>query len=364
MAVRTLEFGIFDSFGPFEMAEFPAVADVYEEHIREAQEAEQLGYRYYFFIEHQNSPVCSVTAPNVYLAALASRTSTLRFGLMVYQMPLHHPVRLAQDLATLDQLSRGRLEFGTGTGVLAHEFIRWNIPFEHRHEMMIEALEIIVQAWTADTVTHQGKYWQFDEALPVPKPYQQPHPPIWVAAHSSASFEYAARHNHHIAQNIDVDAVIAEKFAYYRRLWTEHAHPGPMPRAFLTRHVHVAETDAQARAEAEPNLLMGYIQGGELIRNTRIGFGPPGVEALERSTPERRELRRVFQECSRSYDFWIESGLALVGSPDTVTRKLEEQRKLAGYDVFCARHRIGHLAPGLARKSMRLFADHVIPAFA
>jgi hypothetical protein len=79
-----LEFGIFDSFGPFEMAEFPTVADVYEAHIREAQEAEQLGYRYYFFIEHQNSPVCSVTSPNVYLTALASRTSALRFGLMIY----------------------------------------------------------------------------------------------------------------------------------------------------------------------------------------------------------------------------------------------------------------------------------------
>jgi alkanesulfonate monooxygenase SsuD/methylene tetrahydromethanopterin reductase-like flavin-dependent oxidoreductase (luciferase family) len=118
-----LEFGIFDSFGPFEMAEFPAVVEVYEAHMREAQEAEQLGYRYYFFIEHQNSPVCSVTAPNIFLTALASRTSALRFGLMIYQLPFHHPVRLAQDLATLDQLARGRLEFGTGTGVLAHEFL-------------------------------------------------------------------------------------------------------------------------------------------------------------------------------------------------------------------------------------------------
>ena len=359
-----LEFGIFDSFGPFEMKEFPTAVEVYEEHIRQAQEAEQLGYRYYFFIEHQNSPVCSVTAPNVYLTALAARTSALRFGLMIYQLPFHHPLRLAQELATLDQLSHGRLEFGTGTGVLAHEFIRWNLPFEDRHEMSAEALEIIVKAWTADTVTYEGKYWQFDEALPAPKPYQEPHPPIWVAAHSAASFEYAAKHNYHIAQNIDVDAVIAGKFAAYRRLWAQYQHPGPMPHAFLTRHVHVAETDAQARAEAEPNLMMGFIQGGELIAKTRVGFGPPDRELLERGTPERKELARVFQECTKSYDFWIDNGLALVGSPDTVIRKIEEQRALTGYDIFCARHRIGHLVPGLARKSMRLFAQHVIPAFA
>jgi len=109
---------------------------------------------------------------------------------------------------------------------------------------------------------------------------------------------------------------------------------------------------------------MGYIQGGDLVARTRLGFGPPGLEAAERNTPERQELRRVFQECGKSYDFWIENGLALVGSPDTVIRQLEQQRKLTGYDIFCARHRIGHLAPELARKSLQLFARHVMPAFA
>src|SRR4029450_6425618 len=149
-----LEFGIFDSFGPFEMKEFPSVAEVYEAHLREAQEAPPLGYRSYFFLEPQTSPVCYVTAPTVYLTALASRTSALRFGLMIYQLPFHHPIRLAQDLATLDQLSHGRLEFGTGTGVIGHEFLRWNLSFEERHEMTAEALKIIVQAWTQDTVTY------------------------------------------------------------------------------------------------------------------------------------------------------------------------------------------------------------------
>jgi len=86
-----LEFGLFDSFGPFEMNECPTVREVYEAHLKDAVEAEQLGYRYYFFIEHQNSPVCAVTAPNIYLTALACRTSVLRFGLMIYQLPFHHP---------------------------------------------------------------------------------------------------------------------------------------------------------------------------------------------------------------------------------------------------------------------------------
>ena len=98
---------------------------------------------------------------------------------MIYQLPLHQPIRLAQDLATLDHLSRGRLEFGAGTGVTPHEFHRWNVPFEQRREMSFEALDIIVKAWTEDSVTFDGEFFQFDEALPEPKPYQQPHPPIW-----------------------------------------------------------------------------------------------------------------------------------------------------------------------------------------
>src|SRR5207237_8680198 len=117
--------------------------------------------------------------------------------------------------------------------------------------------------------------------MPTPRPYQAPHPPIWVAAHSAASFDYAAKHNYHIAQNIDVDSVVAEKFATYRRLWNDYAHPGPMPRAFLTRHVHVAETDAQARAEAEPNLPMRFTHAAHLARKTRPAFGPPRRDYLE-----------------------------------------------------------------------------------
>src|SRR5438093_11807535 len=104
-----LELGLMDGFDAEARGTLPA--DVYDQHIRFAQEAEQRGYRYYFFIEHQNAFFTCITSPNVYLAALARETSTLHFGPMVYQVPLYHPIRLAQDCAMVDQLSRGRLEF-------------------------------------------------------------------------------------------------------------------------------------------------------------------------------------------------------------------------------------------------------------
>src|ERR1041385_8896138 len=104
-----LAFGIMDGF---EAEARAAPAELYEQHIRYAQEVERRGYRYYFFIEHQNAFFTCITSPNVYLAALARETSALRFGPMVYQVPMHNPIRLAQDAAMVDQLSQGRLGVG------------------------------------------------------------------------------------------------------------------------------------------------------------------------------------------------------------------------------------------------------------
>jgi alkanesulfonate monooxygenase SsuD/methylene tetrahydromethanopterin reductase-like flavin-dependent oxidoreductase (luciferase family) len=125
-------FGTYDNFAIYEMAKSPVAADVYEQHLREVQMAEDLGYEYYFIIEHQNSHVGQLTAPTVYLSAVAQRTYSIRFGVMIHQLPFYHPIRLAEDTAMLDHLSRGRLEFGTGIGVSEHEFMRWNLPFNER----------------------------------------------------------------------------------------------------------------------------------------------------------------------------------------------------------------------------------------
>ncbi|MCE2465868.1 MAG: LLM class flavin-dependent oxidoreductase [Dehalococcoidia bacterium] len=351
-----LEFGIWDSFQAFEMAKAEA-ADIYDEHIQEVQLGEEIGYNYYFTIEHQNSHVGQITSPSVFLCAVARATTNMRLGVMIYQLPFHNPMRLAEEAAMLDHLSRGRLEFGTGLGVHEHEFIRWNLPFYERREMSGEALEIIKKAWTEEYVSYDGKYFKYEEALPVPKPFQKPYPPIWVGAHSATSLEYAAKNNYHISQNIDVDSVIAEKFDYYREKWRECEHDGPMPKTFLMRNVHVAETDEIARAEAEEPLMQGRRMTREGLSKTSVGF--KGHE----DSPSNREIDRVFAGMNSSYDFWIENGLALVGSPDTVIRQLKAQHEAIGYDIFCANHRFGPLPTAASHKSLELFGREVIPAF-
>lgn len=350
-----LDFAIWDGFYERHMATGPT-ADLLEQHLCEAALADRLAYHSYFVIEHQSSYISHITSPSVYLAAVAQRTERLRVGAMLYVLPFHNPLRLAQEVALLDQLSRGRVEFGTGIGVHEHEFIRWNLPFYERQAMASEALEIILKAWTEELVTYEGKYWRFNEAIPIPRPYQQPHPPVWVGAHSPASLEYAARHNFHVAQNIDVDSVVAEKFELYRQVWRQCEHPGPMPRLFLMRYVHVAPTDAQAETEAKEHLL-GSRMGGEWLQKTRVGF--KGVQ----DTPTSREIQRVFQGMGNSYEFSIENGLALIGSPETVITKIQAQQQRVGYDLLCTNHRFGDMPTEQVVSSIDLFGREVIPAF-
>ena len=351
------EFGTYDLFQWNAIEAMPEPVDFYDQHLSEVQLAENVGFDYHFIIEHQGNNIGQCSAPLVYLSALAQRTSTIRFGAMIFQLPFYNPLRLAQDAAMLDQLSRGRLEFGAGIGVLEHEFIRWNIPFDERREISRETLDIVVRAWTQETVTHKGKYWTFDEAIPLPHPYQKPHPPIWFGCHSEPSFEYAATKNYDVSQNLDKDPVIAEKFDLWRSLWKEKGHQGPMPRTFLQRAVHVAETDELAREEAAPYIVQAYSQGIDRLERTRIGYKGP------EDNPTTRELVNNFKGMATGLDFWLEHGLAHVGSPETVIKRLEKQQALPGIDVFCGRHRFGDIPNQLVEKSIRLFGEKVIPAF-
>ena len=131
---------------------------------------------------------------------------------------------------------------------------------------------------------------------------------------------------------------------------------------------HVAETDAKAREQAEPHLATAAFRKPSPPARAGTSSAPPGWLRPQRNagddpgTPERAELRRTFRERAHSYDFWVDNGIALVGSPETVVRQLQEQHKLIGHDIFCARHMFGYMDPGAVRNSIRLFAEEVMPA--
>jgi alkanesulfonate monooxygenase SsuD/methylene tetrahydromethanopterin reductase-like flavin-dependent oxidoreductase (luciferase family) len=141
--------------------------------------AERLGYQYFFFIEHQNAGFPCVSAPTVYLTALACATKSIRVGTMVFQLPFHQPIKLAQDVAMIDQLSHGRVDFGFGYGTRVREFEPWGADFNERRAMGQEVLDVVIKTWTEREVTYPGRFWKMTGATPQPHPYQQPHPPVW-----------------------------------------------------------------------------------------------------------------------------------------------------------------------------------------
>ena len=363
--MENIEFGVWDQMQTYEVMQAQTAADVYETHIRQGQLMERCGFGYYWTLEHQGSYVGAVTSPQMFLTALARHTESIRLGTMIWQLPFHHPVRLAQDIAILDHLSGGRAEFGTGVGVHEHEFIRWGLNFYDRQAMGEESLDIVELAWKGDgTVTYEGKFWQIKEALIQPTPLQRPHPPIWAAVHSPRAIDFAARRGYHMAQNIDTDDSMTKKFAEWREAWKGYGHKGPMPRQFLMRVVHVAETDEKAHEQAQQYLMEANTLGRELVAASQVGFGshPRGMGSED--SEDIRERGRIFRECARSYDFWLDNGLALVGSPDTVISKIAEGREKIGYDHFAGKFHIGRMPHAMVESSIRLFGEEVIPAFA
>ena len=186
--------------------------------------------------------------------------------------------------------------------------------------------------------------------------------------HSDQAIEFAARNNFHVAQNLDTDEVVARKFANYREIWKSCGHTGPMPRVFLMRQVHVAETDEQAHAQARQFLASregGAVPvGGGPIAQTRIGWGTHqrGMGS-DSERPDDKARGEVMRQAATSYEFNIEQGLALVGSPETIIRQLEASKARIGYDIFCGNFGIGKMPDAMSRESIRLFGEKVVPAF-
>jgi len=157
----------------------------YRDTLEQSVHAESLGFESVWPVEqHFNADLSITPAPLLLLAALAERTRTLRLGIAIVLVPLSHPIRIAEEIATLDVLSNGRVEFGVGRGAIPTHFAGFGIPQAESRERFAEALEVIVQAWTKERVSHTGRFLKGDDICIAPKPVQRPHPPIRAAANS------------------------------------------------------------------------------------------------------------------------------------------------------------------------------------
>jgi alkanesulfonate monooxygenase SsuD/methylene tetrahydromethanopterin reductase-like flavin-dependent oxidoreductase (luciferase family) len=331
-----MEFGIFDH-----LDRSPApLPDYYEERLAIVELFDRAGFFSYHLAEHHATPLGMAPSPSVFLAAVAQRTKRLRFGPMIYALPLYHPLRMIEEICMLDQMSGGRLDVGFGRGASPIELDLYGTDPAASREIYDEALAIVMQGLTGPSVSFKGKHFNFDNVPMELAPFQKPHPPLWYGVHANDSAARSAKQGLNV---ISLDGVAATRgfSESYRAAWKETGRAGPMPKFGLGRMLVVADTDAEALRLAERAYPVWNASFNHLFKvYNRMPHHPrpPQFSAI------------------------MTDGRGLCGSPGTVTEVIRKQMADSGSDYFVGQFAFGDLTLAETRRSIELFAGEVMPA--
>src|SRR5215475_13862747 len=185
----SMKFGVFDHLDRNDLP----LNEFYEQRLQIVEAYDRGGFYSYHTAEHHATPLGLAASPSVFLAAVAQRTQQLRFGPLVYTLPLHHPLRVVEEICMLDQLGRGRFDLGVGRGISPIETAYFGIDPAHRQKMFLEGLQILQQALTQPTLTFHGQFYDYTNVPMELAPFQNPHPPCWSGAGSPEGGEAAGR---------------------------------------------------------------------------------------------------------------------------------------------------------------------------
>ena len=333
-----MKFGVYSS-----IADPPAgenIARCVEEVLEEAQLAEECGFDSYFFGEHHQDKDGFLPSPLIVATAVAARTRTLQVGTSVILLPLHHPVHLAEDVVTLDQVSQGRIILGVGIGYQPADFRAFDIAMENRVGLFEEGIDVIRQCWAGRPFTFRGEHFNIQDVTVRPAPYQQPSPPLWIGASTMPGARRAGRL---------ADAFIAGPSTNLERTlrlvdaYRESAlKAGREPNVVLMRDAWVAETRAQAEETYGPEVLDAYKY-----------YWRNGLAEFKSFTSER--------------EFNIENigpDRLILGDPEECAAEFHRWSEAVGTDYFHLRLRHAHSGGPPHEKIMeaiRLFGQEVFP---
>jgi alkanesulfonate monooxygenase SsuD/methylene tetrahydromethanopterin reductase-like flavin-dependent oxidoreductase (luciferase family) len=340
-----MEFGWYHEF--HRQVDGQSDADAFAQGLEQVVAAESWGLDTVWLAEiHQQAARSVMSAPLTVLSALATATTRLRLGTGVQVLPLAHPLRLAEETATVDQISRGRLLMGVGRSGNPRAYAAYGVPYSESRERFYETLEVLKRAWAQPEFSFEGKYHRFDKARAVPRPYQQPHPPIRIAGASEDTFPVlgALGYPLFVAVRSGTLSGLAPDLHAYREAYEEAGHPG-RGEVHLRLSLHVAETDAQAEAEARESVMHGY---------------RALVNQLEGSPNARR---RAELETVRSLTYEdVLRDKVIVGSPEHVAARLRELQEVLGIDGILAELNFGARIPApLMMRSLQLLCQEVRP---
>jgi alkanesulfonate monooxygenase SsuD/methylene tetrahydromethanopterin reductase-like flavin-dependent oxidoreductase (luciferase family) len=333
-----VKFGVFDHLD----ASGAPLAEFYEHRLRLAEAYDRIGIHALHIAEHHATPLGMSPSPSVFLSAVAQRTKRLRLGPLVYTLALYHPLRLADEICMLDQLSGGRFELGVGRGVSPIEIEYFGFDPAKSQAMYLEAYQVILQALRGGTLSFEGSYYRFRDVPLQLAPLQRPHPPIWYGLSNPESAEFAADNKFNVVSNAAPKSVrvITDR---YRAQWEKKGNDAKkIPFIGMARHVVIAATDAEAMKLAR-RAYARWWEGFIYLWRMR-GIKPP------------------FTTYTEDFDAILKNGQAIVGSPDTVRETIASQAKDAGLNYFLLRFAFGDLTLEESMRSVDLFASLVQPA--
>jgi len=328
-----LAFGVFDHL---DHSGAP-LRQFYEDRLRLIELYDQLGFYCYHVAEHHATPLGMAPSPSVFLSAVAQRTRRLNFGPLVYTLPLYHPIRLIEEICMLDQMSNGRFQFGVGKGISPIEVRYYGVDPEQSARMFAEAFDVLMRGLQGRRLDYAGEFYRFEDVPIELEPLQKPHPPLWYGASTPQSVERPARAGMHVVTNAPA-AIARPMIAHY---WSLHRGEAKQTKTGMSRHVVIAETDAEAVAIARRGYRRWYASFIKLWREH--GIKPPGANY----PPE--------------FDGEGQNGRAVVGSPQTVLRELQAQVDECGVNYIACRLAFGDLTFDESRRSAELLAEHVMP---
>ena len=332
-----MDFGIFDHMD-YGGAAMPS--EFYENRLRLAELYDRLGIRAYHLAEHHATPLGMSPSPNVFPSALAQRTTRLRFGPVVYCLPLYPPVRLLAEICMLDHMSNGRLEIGIGSGISPIELGFYGLSSDEAPALYREAFELIIKGMQADTLTYEGEYFQVTDMPITLGSMQKPHPPLWYGVQNPANIDWPAENGLNVLFNQPCGRAreITDK---YREVWAASDNPAAdLPRLGMTRYMVIAETDEAAMESARRAYLVWRKSFITLWK--RAGRNPIGANYPE------------------TFDGIVETGQGIAGSPERVRDELERQYRDSGINYMVCRFAFGDLCLDEMERSVNLFAEHVM----
>src|SRR5262245_15866238 len=321
--------------------------EIFSRGVELAQAAETLGYRNVWLGEHHFSTYGYLSRPVQLATYIAAKTSRLRVGTAVIVVPLHHPLVIAEEIATLDLLAGGRVDIGLGRGYQHYEFERFGLELDQSRDRWEESVDVILKAFGGGPFSYQGKFFTIPETTVFPQPVQKPHPPIRITAQSPASIEAAVRRGFNVLTG--GFGIPIERTAEFRRLFdrlvAEIRPPHPL-HVGVQRAVYVTDSQADARAAAEQarwnmRVTLSLRNHYEQVENGR---------AIPIPVPNEPSIDDLLDR------------FLVIGTPDTCIRQLTRIREAVGIDHFNCSFWFGDLEHARVLRSMEMFAKEVMPA--